>query len=166
MPVTVVCCLIACAVYYPERLAAAPLPEAEKIFTFDDQYIRIEAGMFSAERSVVGVELLLTPKPDWKLYASNSSSIKPLRVKFQTSQCLKVKGAPLYSPPDIAITDDSGSYSEYFTKTASIRQEFSRLKCTQKNGFEGTAVVTYLLCQHNKCMGPFTREIRFKAPEK
>ena len=136
----------------------------EKVFSFDDQYIQIEAGMFTGEsRSVSGIEVRMTPKPGWKLLAGNSSSIKPLKLKLSSLKCMKLKGAMQSSPPDLSGTDDSGSYSEYFTKTASLRQEFSRLNCAQKNGLEGIAALSYLLCQDNRCVGPFIREIRFKA---
>jgi hypothetical protein len=139
----------------------------EKVFSFDDQYIQIEAGVFAgASKSVFEIEVRMTPKPGWKLLAGNSSSIKPLRLKFSSSKCMKLKGAMQSSPPDLSGTDDSGSYSEYFTKAASLRQEFSRLNCTQKKGLEGIATLTYLLCQDNRCVGPFTREIRFKALDK
>jgi hypothetical protein len=106
----------------------------------------------------------MTPKAGWKLLADNSASIKPLRLKFAPSKCLKSKGPLHYSKADISGTDDSGAYSEYFTRTAAIRQEFAKLDCTQKNGFASSAALTYLLCQDNKCVGPFTREFRFKAP--
>lgn len=148
-------------------ISASQVFAEEKVFNFDDQYIQIEAGMFTGEsKSVFGIEVRMTPKPGWKLLAGNSSSIKPLRLKFSSSKCMKLKGAIQSSPPDLSGTDDSGAYSEYFTKTASLRQEFSRLNCTQKNGLEGTATLTYLLCQDNRCVGPFAREIRFKALDK
>lgn len=120
--------------------------------------------MFSGSgKSAAGIEVLMTPKPGWKLLAGNSSSIKPLRLKMSSSKCLKMKGAPSYSAPDLSGTDESGAYSEYFTKTASIRQEVTKLKCTQKTGVDSSATLTYLLCQDNKCVGPFSREIRFKV---
>jgi len=151
----------------PGRVSASWENAEEKIFDFDDQYIQIEARKFSGEsKSVFGLEVTLTPKPGWKLLASNSSSIKPLRLKFSPSKCLKVKGKTHTSVPDLSGTDDSGAYSEYFTKTASIKQEFSRLKCTQKSGLEGTATLTYLLCQDNRCVGPFLKEIRFQTLDK
>ena len=157
-------CLFAIAALCPGRTSASWGTTEEKFFNFADQYIQIEAGMFTAEsKNVSGIEVSLTPKPGWKLLAGNSSSIKPLRVKFSPSKCLKLKSSMQYSPPDLSGTDDSGAYSEYYTKTAYIRQEFSRLKCTQKNGFDGVATVTYLLCQNNRCVGPFSKEIRFKA---
>lgn len=157
-------CLCAIAALYPDRIYAASASRVEKIFNFEDQYIRIEAGRFPAEgKSVSGVEVSLTPKPEWKLCASNSSGIKPLRLKFLPSKCSKLKGTTHYSPPDLSGTDDSGSYSEYYTKTAVIRQELSLLPCAQKTG-EAAATLTYLLCQNNKCVGPFSKEIRFKLP--
>ena len=146
-------------------LSASLANGEEKIFNFDDQYVQIEAGIFTgSSKGTAGIEVLLTPKPGWKLLAGNSSSMKPLRLKFSPSKCLKLKGTPRYSTPDLSGTDDSGAYSEYFTRTASIRQEFSKRKCTQKSGFESSATLSYLLCQDNKCVGPFTREIRFRAP--
>lgn len=149
----------------PGKVSAARGAGEEKIFNFDDQYVQIEAGTFNGtSRSVFGIEVLMTPKPGWKLLAGNSSSIKPLRLKFSAAKCLKLKEATRYSVPDLSGTDDSGSYSEYFTKTATIKQEFSRLKCGQINGLESSATLSYLLCQDNKCMGPFSKEIRFKAP--
>lgn len=155
-------CLLAIAALYPDWISAATANREEKIFNFEDQYIQIEARKFSGEsKGVFGVEVSLTPKPEWKLCASNSSSIKPLRLKFLPSKCLKLKGTTHYSSPDLSGTDDSGSYSEYYTQTASIRQEFSLLKCAQKNGFVGAATLTYLLCQNNKCVGPFSKELRF-----
>ncbi len=163
LPVALLVSLFACAALCP----AASAPAGEKVFNFADQYIQIEAGIFPAEsRNAFGLEVRLTPTPEWKLCVSNSSSIKPLRIRFSPAKCLKLKGATHYPPADLSVTDDSGAYSEYYTKTASVRQEFSRLNCTQKNGFNGAAFITYLLCQDNKCVGPFSKEIRFKAPEK
>jgi len=155
--------LIAAAIL-PGLFSASPA-RAEKIYTHDDQYIQIEARTVSGEsRSVFGMEVSLTPKPGWKLLASNSSSIRPLRLKPATGKCLQLKGAVQQSAPDWSGTDDSGAFSEYFTKTATIKQEFSRLKCTDKKGFAGSAAISYLLCQDNRCVGPFSREFRFTAP--
>ncbi len=152
------------AALYPDRVSGSQENAEEKIFTFDDQYIEIEARKFPGKsKSGFGIEVSMTPKPGWKILASNSSSIKPLRLRFAPSKCLKLKGSPRNSAPDLSATDDSGAYSEYFTKTASIRQEFSPIKCIQKNSVEGIATLTYLLCQDNKCVGPFSKEIRFKA---
>lgn len=147
-------------------VSAAPVSAARKIYTFDDQYVQIEAGTFSPEnKGAPGIEVLMTPKPGWKLLAGNSSSLKPLRLKFAPMKCLKPKGATLFSTPDVAGTDDSGEYSEYFTKTASVRQEFSKQKCQQQSISDASATLSYLLCQDNKCMGPFAREIKFKAAD-
>ena len=151
---------------YSGPFSASDACAAEKIFDSDDQYVRIEAGFFPAEsRGNFGIELLMTPKPGWKILAGNSSTVKPLRLKFSPSKCLKLKGGTRFPAPDLSGTDDSGAYSEYFTKSASIRQEFSRVKCSQKSGIEGALALTYLLCQDNRCVGPFTKEIRFRAPE-
>jgi len=149
----------------PDPARAAEADEA-KIFSFNDQYIQIDARLFPGEsKNVFGLEVRMTPQPGWKLSASNASSIRPLRLKFSLSSCLKVKGTTHFSTPDLSGTDDSGSYSEYFTKTAYINQEFSRLKCAPKGG-DGTATVTYLLCQDNRCVGPFSKDIRFRAPDR
>lgn len=149
----------------PANLLSASPALAERIYNFDDQYIQIEAKTVSGEnRSVFGMEISLTPKPGWKLLASNSSSIRPLRLKFTPGKCLKLKGASQQSAPDWSGTDDSGAFSEYYTKTAVIKQEISRLKCTDKKGFAGSAAISYLLCQDNRCVGPFSREIRYTAP--
>lgn len=146
-------------------MTVLPASGAEKIFTFDDQYIQIEAGIFTgSSKGTTRIEVRMTPKPGWKILAGNSSSIKPLQVKFSPSKCLKLKGAARYSPPDLAGTDDSGAYSEYFTRTASISQEFLKLKCAPKSGFDSSATLSYLLCQDNKCVGPFSRAIRFRSP--
>ncbi len=146
---------------------AVAAPEAysgEKIFKYDDQYVRIEAGMISGgSKGTAGIEVLMTPMSGWKLLADNSSSIKPLRLKLLSSKCLQLKDATQFSPPDLSGTDDSGVYSEYFTKTATLRQEFSLLKCLPKSGLVSSATLTYLLCQNNKCVGPFSREIKFKV---
>lgn len=147
-------------------LGASLADAEEKIFNFSDQYIELEANMFPGEsKSVFGLEVTLKPKQGWKVLAGNSSSVKPLRLKISPSKCLKLKDTAKHSAPDLAGTDDSGSYSEYFTKTASIRQEFSRIKCSQKSGLDGIATLTYLLCQDNKCVGPFSKDIRFKGLE-
>jgi hypothetical protein len=157
------CALLILAAPDPARAAAA---DEAKIFSFDDQFIRIDARLLPDEnKNLFGLEVRMTPQPGWKLSASNASSIKPLRLKFSLPSCLKVKGATRFSPPDLSGTDDSGSYSEYFTKTAYISQEFSRLKCAPKSG-DGIATVTYLLCQDNRCVGPFSKEIRFRAPDR
>lgn len=146
-------------------MTVLPARGAEKIFTFEDQYIHIEAALSAGSgKGAAGIEVLMTPTPGWKLLADNSSSLKPLRLKVAPSKCLQLKGLPRYSKPDMAGTDDSGAYSEYYTKMASIRQEFSKRKCTRKSGFDGSATLGYLLCQDNKCVGPFTREIRFTVP--
>ena len=153
------------AVVIPAELLLASAVQADKIYNFDDQYIQIEARTVSGEsRSVFGMEVSLTPKPGWKLLASNSSSIRPLRLKFTSGKCLQLKGAAQQSAPDWSGTDDSGAYSEYYTKTAIIKQELARLKCSDKKGFAGNAAISYLLCQDNRCVGPFSREIRFSAP--
>lgn len=155
-------CLLAGAALCPDRISAASAKGEGKVFNFEDQYIQIEARKFSGEgKGAFGVEVSLTPKAEWKLLAGNSSSIRPLRLKPLPAKCLKLKGAAQFSPPDLSGTDDSGSYAEYYTKTASIRQEFLLLKCAPKNGLVGAATLTYLLCQNNKCVGPFSKEIRF-----
>lgn len=139
---------------------------AEKIYNFDDQYIQIEARTVSGEnRSAFGMEVSLTPKPGWKLLASNSSSLKPLRFKLSPGKCMQLKGAVQQSEPDWSGTDDSGVFSEYFTKRATIKQELLRLKCANKKGLAGSATISYLLCQDNRCVGPFSKEIRFTAPD-
>lgn len=156
-------CLIAVAI--PSELLSASTAWAEKIYNFDDQYIQIQAGTVSGEnRSVLGLEVSLTPKPGWKLLASNSSSIRPLRLKVAPGKCLQLKGTGQQSAPDWSGTDDSGAFSEYYTKTAIIKQELARVKCTDKKGLTGSAAIAYLLCQDNRCVGPFSREIRFTAP--
>ena len=153
-------CLVACT------LCPVTGSAEQRQFTFDDQYVQIEAVTVPGEnRAGFGIDVRLTPKPGWKLLAANSSTIKPLRLKFSPGQCLKLKGTIRQSTPDVAGTDDSGAYSEYFTQTASLRQDFARLKCARKNGLEGGGTLTYLLCQDNRCVGPFSREFRFKAPE-
>lgn len=159
------CLFIASALCH--GLANAPPASAEqRLFTADDQYVQIEAVALPGEsRTGFGIDVRLTPKPGWKLLAGNSSSINPLRLKFSPGQCLKLKGPIRQSTPDLSGTDDSGAYSEYFTQTASLRQEFSRLKCARKNGLEGVAALSYLLCQDNRCVGPFSKEFRFRAPE-
>lgn len=151
------------AIFCLTAMAALPAVAAEKIFSFDDQYIQIEAGISSGTGKAAALEVLMTPKPGWKLLAGNSSSIKPLRLKVAPSKCLKLQGGTVYSPPDLSGTDDSGAYSEYFTKTASVRQEFFRLKCPQKSALDSSATLTFLLCQDNKCVGPFSKEMKFKA---
>lgn len=138
----------------------------EQVFAYDDQYIQIEAGLTSGEnKGQFGLEIGLTPKPGWKLLVDNSSGSKPLRLKFSPGKCLKLKGKTKIPAPDLAGNDESGAYSEYFTQKATIMQDFTRLACGQNKGGEGTATLSYLLCQDNKCVGPFSREIRFKAPE-
>ena len=138
----------------------------EQVFAYDDQYIQIEAELASGEnKGQFGLEIGLTPKPGWKLLVDNSSGSKPLRLKFSPGKCLKLKGKTKIPAPDLAGNDESGAYSEYFTQKATIRQDFTRLACGQKKGGEGVATLGYLLCQDNKCVGPFSREIRFKAPE-
>lgn len=161
-------CLSLLADLVPVRIAAAAAPAGEKFFNFADQYVEIEAGMFhGASKGGVGIEVQLTPQAGWKLCASNSSSVRPLRLKLLANKCLKEKSAPYYPPPDLGVTDDSGAYSEYYTKTAALRQEYSRLKCApQKKDVAGVVTVTYLLCQDNKCVGPFSREIKFRAAGK
>lgn len=144
-------------------LASLPVYAKEKIFGFDDQYVQIDAGVTGEGKSSFAVEIQMAPKPGWKLLADNSASTKPLRLKFTASKCLKLKGGTSYSKPDVSGTDESGSYSEYYTKTASIRQEFARQKCDQKSGFNGSATLVYLLCQDNKCVGPFSREMKFRV---
>jgi hypothetical protein len=164
----IIACFGLCALigFYPEKVSAAAA-SAGKVFNFDDQYVQLEAGIFPGEsRSAFGIEVTMTPKPGWKILAGNSSGVKALRLKFSPAKCLKMNGATQISPADWSGTDDSGAFSEYFTKTASLRQEFSTQKCTQKNGLEGRANLTYLLCQDNRCVGPFSREFRFKAPER
>lgn len=147
-------------------MGSSPAAAAERIFAFDDQYVQIEAGYFpAAGKGDFGIEVLMTPKPGWKILADNSSGSKPLRLKVSPGKCLKAKGSTHFSAPDHSATDESGAYSEHYTKSASIRQEFSRQKCSQKGGYEGSAALTYLLCQDNRCVGPFNREIKFKAPE-
>lgn len=144
----------------------AEAAEAEQVFVHDDQYIRIEAGLATGEnKGQFGLEIGMTPKPGWKLLVDNSSGTKPLRFKFSPGKCLQLKGKTRIPAADLAGNDESGAYSEYFTGTATVRQDFTRLACGQKKRVEGTAALSYLLCQDNKCVGPFTREIRFKAPE-
>lgn len=158
------CCLLAIA-GYPERLPAAPSPAGVQVSSYDDAYIRIEAAVVPAEsRQTVVYELRLTPQAGWKISVDNASAIKPLRIAFQGGKCLKAKGAPRYPAADLAGTDESGSYSEYYTKTAVVKQEFTRLACAPAGGYGGSAKLTYLLCQDNRCIGPFTREIKFKSP--
>lgn len=162
-PAVTMFCLLAVAM--TAGLISAPPAQAEKIYSFDDQYIQIEAKTVPTEnRPVFGIEVNLTPKPGWKLLASNSSSVRPLRLKLSPGKCLQLKGAGQQSAPDWSGTDDSGAFSEYFTNTATIRQDFSRLKCTDRKGFAGSATISYLLCQDNRCVGPFSREFRFSAP--
>lgn len=154
-------------------LAVAPFPgegatanPGERVFSHDDQYIQLDAVLVPGEnRTNFGLEIVMEPKPGWKLLADNSSGSKPLRLKFSPGKCLKLKGKPRIPAPDQAGTDESGAYSEYFTKEVVIRQDFTRLACGQKKGGEGFASLSYLLCQENKCVGPFSREIRFRAPE-
>lgn len=144
----------------------AEAAQAEQVFVHDDQYIRIEAGLATGEnRGQFGLEIGMTPKPGWKLLVDNSSGTKPLRFKFSPGKCLQLKGKTRIPAADLAGNDESGAYSEYFTRTATVRQDFTRLACGQKKRVEGAATLSYLLCQDNKCVGPFTREIRFKAPE-
>lgn len=144
----------------------AEAAQAEQVFVHDDQYIRIEAALTTGEnRGQFGLEIGMTPKPGWKLLVDNSSGTKPLRLKFSPGKCLQLKGKPRIPAADLAGNDESGAYSEYFTRTATIRQDFTRLACGQKKRAEGAASLSYLLCQNNKCVGPFTREIRFRAPE-
>lgn len=153
------------AVILPAELFLAAKVQAEKIYSFDDQYIQIEARTVSGEsKSAFGMEVSLSPKPGWKLLASNSSSIRPLQLKFKPGKCLQLKGAGQQSAPDWSGTDDSGAFSEYYTKTAVIKQELVRLKCTDKKGLAGSTAISYLLCQDNRCVGPFSREIRYTAP--
>jgi hypothetical protein len=143
---------------------AAAAGSAESVFSHDDQYILIEAGLVQGESSSqFGLEIGLTPKPGWKILVDNSSGSKPLRLKFSPGKCLKLKGKPRIPAPDLAGNDESGAYSEYFTGKATIRQDFT-LSCGQKKGTEGIASLSYLLCQDNRCVGPFSREIRFRAP--
>lgn|GEM_PF-2185697 len=151
---------------FPWEGVATAAHEGERVFTHDDQYIQLEAVLVPGEnKAQFGLEIVLTPKPGWKLLVDNSSGSKPLRLKFSPGKCLKLKGKTRIPAPDLAGTDESGAYSEYFTKEAIIRQEFTRLGCGQKKGGEGSASLSYLLCQDNKCVGPFSREMRFRAPE-
>jgi len=148
----------------PERVAAATR-NGEQFYAFDDQYVQIEAGLVPGEQSAqFSLEIGMTPQPGWKLLVDNSSGSKPLRFKFAPGKCLKVKGKTRIPAADLSGTDESGAYSEYFTRKATIRQDFTRLACGPKKAAEGAATVSYLLCQNNKCVGPFSREIRFKAP--
>lgn len=153
--------LLTLAALMPGKAAAA----GERIFTYDDQYIGIEAGVVpGGDKNQFGLELGLAPKPGWKLLVDNSSGSKPLRLKFSPGKCLKLKGKSIVPAPDLAGTDESGAYSEYFTTETTIRQDFTRLTCGQKKVAEGSLSLSYLLCQHNKCVGPFSREIRFRPP--
>lgn len=146
------------------RVAAAA-QAGEQMFSHEDQYIRLEAGVVPGENSAqFGLEIGLTPKPDWKILVDNSSGSKPLRLKFYPGKCIKLKGKSRIPAPDLAGTDESGAYSEYFTRKATIRQDFTRLACGEKRKGEGSATLSYLLCQNNKCVGPFSREFRFRAP--
>ncbi len=157
-------CLVMISIHSSEKTFAAAATGEEKIFHFDDQYILIETVKLAGEsRSSTGVEIRMTPKPGWKLLADNSSAIKPLRIKFSPSKCMKLKGVTNYSQPDQSGMDDSGSYSEYFTRTAYIRQEFARVKCKDKDEKDVQATLVYLLCQDSRCVGPFSRELRLKA---
>jgi len=155
--------LLAVSALTTVQVAAA---SGEQVFVYDDQYIQIEAGTAPGEdKAQFGLEIGLTPKPGWKVLVDNSSGSKPLRLKFSPGKCLKLKGKTRIPAPDLAGNDESGAYSEYFTQKAIIRQDFTRLACGQKKGVEGAATLSYLLCQDNKCVGPFSREIRFRAPE-
>lgn len=165
LTVLALCALLAAAPFPSVRVAAAA-DAGDQIFTYDDQYLQVEAGLVPGEsRAQFGLEIGLTPKPGWKLLVDNSSGSKPLRLKFSPGKCLKLKGKTRIPAPDLAGNDESGAYSEYFTKEATIRQDFTRLACGQKKGAEGGVTLSYLLCQDNKCVGPFSREIRFRAPE-
>lgn len=136
----------------------------EKVDSYEDQYLEISAGVSRTGKNGVMLKVIMTPRPGWKLLADNSSGTRPLRLKPSGSKCLKVKGAALFSKPDLAGTDDSGVYSEYYLKEAAVMQEFSSLPCSQKNLTMGSAALTYLLCQESKCVGPFSRELKFKVP--
>ena len=156
--------LLAVAAFSPEQVAAAARP-GEQVFAYDDQYVQLEAGVVPGEgKAQFGLEIGMTPKPGWKLLVDNSSGSKPLRLKVSPGKCLKVKGKTRIPAPDVAGTDESGAYSEYFTQKTTIRQDFTRLACGQKKGTEGSVTLSYLLCQNNRCVGPFSREIRFRVP--
>lgn len=152
--------------------AAKPSPAAAgtgpgvSVFSHDDQYILIEAGVVPAGSDAsFGLEIGLTPKPGWKVLVDNSSGTKPLRLKFSPGKCLKLKGKTRIPAPDLAGNDESGAYSEYYTGHTVIRQDFG-LACGPKRGGNGMAALTYLLCQNNRCVGPFVQEIRFSAPDR
>jgi len=163
--VLALCSFLAIAPFAAVQVAAA-IQAGEQVFAHDDQYIKVEAGLVPGEnRAQFGLEIGLTPKPGWKLLVDNSSGTKPLRLKFLPGKCLKLLGRPKIPAPDLAGNDESGAYSEYFTRKATIRQDFTRLACGQKKGANGSATLSYLLCQDNKCVGPFSREIRFMAPD-
>ncbi len=148
---------------FPVKGGATAAYAGEQVFSHDDQYIRIGAELVPEDKGQFGLEIVMVPKPGWKLLADNSSGSKPLRLKFSPGKCLKLKGKTRMPAPDLAGTDESGAYSEYYTKETVIRQDFTRLAC--KKGGEGSVALSYLLCQDNKCVGPFSREIRFRAPE-
>jgi len=149
-------------------LPTASLPAeaaGDKVYAFEDQQIRIEAAVASVSaRGDFDLQISMNPRSGWKILADNSSGSKPLRLKFSPGKCLKLKGKSSMPAPDLAGTDESGAYSEYYTKETVFRQEFGRLPCGQKKGAEGVASISYLLCQDKRCVGPFSREMRFKAP--
>jgi len=157
--------LLAVAVLPPARAVAAARP-GERVFTYDDQYIQLEADVTPGDsKTRFGLDIAMTPKGGWKILADNSTGTRPLRLTFSPGKCLRVTGKSRMPAPDVAGTDESGAYSEYFTQKATIRQDFTTLACGQKKRAEGAASLHYLLCQNNKCVGPFSREIRFRAPE-
>lgn len=152
-------CLSA-AVYSGEASAQS---SKERIYSFEDQQLRIEAELQPVTKAGLVFSATLTPKTGWKILAGNSSGIKPLKAVFKPGKCLKTRGATRFTEPDWSGTDDSGAYSEYYTKSAGLSQEFSRISC--KGGNEAAATITYLLCQDNKCVGPLHKDITFKVPK-
>lgn len=136
---------------------------ADGSYSFEDQHISIEGEVKSAAgKKSATIELKMTPKAGWKLLADNSSDTKPLRLAVGGAKCIKAKGVANFSKPDISGYDESGAFSEYYTKTATARQEFSRQGCG-KNDADPVARLTYLLCQESRCVGPFSRELRVRG---
>ncbi|NVN98144.1 MAG: hypothetical protein HXX17_02395 [Geobacteraceae bacterium] len=153
------CITIATAVLF----LASQVFAADAPYSFEDQHIRIEGEVKSAAgKKSATLELKMTPKEGWKLLADNSSGTKPLRLTVGGARCIKASGVASFSKPDISGYDESGAYSEYYTKTATAKQEFTRQGCG-KNDSEPVAKLTYLLCQESRCVGPFSRELKAKG---